>query len=111
MDFDDLRRLVAGGESETVEFKKSTAQLPRAGETLCGFLNGLGGQVLMGVSPNGDIVGQTVTDKTQQDVARVLARFEPAPPVDTQILSIPGSEPGCDGASGTAGSRCPPLHL
>lgn len=46
MDFETLTRLVAAGESETIEFKKSTAQLTRAGEALCGFLNGSGGQVL-----------------------------------------------------------------
>jgi len=40
MKLERLKKLVAAGESETVEFKKSTAQLPRAGETLCAFLNG-----------------------------------------------------------------------
>lgn len=39
MDLGELRRLAAAGESETVEFKKSTAQLRPAAETLCGFLN------------------------------------------------------------------------
>lgn len=31
---EDLQKVVATGESETVEFKKTTAQLPRAGETI-----------------------------------------------------------------------------
>lgn len=35
----DLQSLVAQGESETLEFKRSTAELKRAGETLCAFLN------------------------------------------------------------------------
>lgn len=43
----DLEKIVRAGESETVEFKKSTAQLRRAGETLCGMLNGNGGRVLI----------------------------------------------------------------
>ena len=34
MDLKALQRIVDAGESETVEFKKSTAQLSRAGETL-----------------------------------------------------------------------------
>ena len=46
MDLRELQSIVAAGESETVEFKKSTAQLPRAGETLCAFLNGNGGRGL-----------------------------------------------------------------
>ena len=38
----DVERLATAGESEDVEFKKSTAQLKRAAETLCGFLNANG---------------------------------------------------------------------
>jgi hypothetical protein len=44
MTLQDLEQIAASGESVTVEFKKSTAQLPRVGETLCAFLNGQGGQ-------------------------------------------------------------------
>ena len=53
-----LKNIIAQGESDTLEFKKSTAQLRRATETLCGMLNGNGGMVLIGVTPNGRIVGQ-----------------------------------------------------
>jgi predicted HTH transcriptional regulator len=35
-----LRSLIAHGESETLEFKRSTAELRRAGETPCAFSNG-----------------------------------------------------------------------
>ena len=35
----DLSELVKRGESEEVEFKKSTAQLDRALKSVCGFLN------------------------------------------------------------------------
>ena len=34
-----VQRLAARGESGEAEFEKSTAQLRRAAETLCGFLN------------------------------------------------------------------------
>jgi len=77
MDIKELRLLVSAGESETVEFKKSTAQLRRAAETLCGMLNSSGGRVLIGVTPEGRIVGQTVSDKTIREVAEVLQKFEP----------------------------------
>jgi len=69
---DELRALLAAGESETVEFKNSTAQLTRAGETLCAFLNGEGGRVLIGVSPSGELLGQQVADKTQREIASML---------------------------------------
>jgi ATP-dependent DNA helicase RecG len=64
-----------------VEFKKSTSQLRRAGETLCGFLNGTGGLVLIGVTSEGRVTGQTVADTTLRDVAALLDRFEPAAPI------------------------------
>lgn len=89
MDFKELRQLVEAGESETVELKKSTAQLSRAGKTLCAFLNGRGGHVLIGVTPAGEIAGQQVSDKTQQDVAAMLQRFEPPAPVETQLVELP----------------------
>ncbi len=73
----NLEPLIAHGESDTVEFKRSTAQLRRAGETLCGFLNGNGGQVLFGVAPDGKAVGQQVSDATLCDIAAMLGRFEP----------------------------------
>lgn len=50
-----LQSLVAFGESETLEFKRSTAELRRAGESRCACLNGEGGQVLVGVGPKGQI--------------------------------------------------------
>ena len=41
-----IERRVFGGEPATLEFK-STGQLNRAGETLCAFLNGDGGTVIV----------------------------------------------------------------
>jgi ATP-dependent DNA helicase RecG len=38
-----LQAIIAQGESETLEFKRSTAELQGAGQTLCAFLNGDGG--------------------------------------------------------------------
>lgn len=35
MEREELQKIAAAGESETVEFKKSTGLLMRAGETLC----------------------------------------------------------------------------
>jgi len=81
MNLGDVERLAAAGESEAVEFKKSTSLLRRAGETLCSFLNGSGGFVLIGVTGEGRVVGQTVADSTLQEVASLLGRFEPAAPV------------------------------
>lgn len=88
MDLKSVQRLAVGGETEQVEFKKSTAQLKRAAETLCGFLNANGGQVLIGVTPEGKIVGQEVADSTLQDIAATLAKFEPAAPVSIKRIAL-----------------------
>jgi ATP-dependent DNA helicase RecG len=88
MELEELQRIVAAGESETVEFKKSTGLLTRAGETLCAFLNGSGGRVFFGIAPDGQIVGQQVSDKTQREVAAMLARFEPAAKIETERLHL-----------------------
>ena len=82
----ELQNLVRRGESEQLEFKQSSAQFPRAGETLCAFMNGRGGQVLVGVRPDGSVIGQTIADKTFQDLAQVLRRFDPPIPVETERI-------------------------
>lgn len=68
----ELLNLVRRGECEQLEFKQSSAQFSRAAETLCAFMNGRGGQVLVGVRPDGSVVGQTIADKTFQDLGRVI---------------------------------------
>ncbi len=78
--------LVARGESETLELKRSTAELKRGGETLCVFLNGERGQVLIGVGPDGKIVGQRVADITLRDIAAMLGIFEP--PVRIEVSHV-----------------------
>lgn len=77
MNIKELKELVSSGESETVEFKKSTAQLRRAAETFCGMLNGNGGRILIGVTPDGRVPGQTISDKTIREVAEMFQKFEP----------------------------------
>ena len=77
MDIAEIERVTRLGESEALEFKKTTAELPAAGQTLCAFLNGGGGRVLIGVAPNSKLIGQEVSDQTDNDIARMLMRIEP----------------------------------
>lgn len=88
MDIDQLRSVIAQGESETVEFKTSTAQLKPAFETLCAFLNGKGGVVCIGINDQGKMIGQEVSDHTRQEIARELGKLEPTPQVDILYTSI-----------------------
>lgn len=83
-----LRSLIAQGESETLELKRSTAELKRAGETLCASLNGEGGRVLIDVSADGRLVGQEVADITLRDIAAMLGRFEPPARVEISRVDV-----------------------
>lgn len=78
MNEESLRQLVALGESETLEFKATTGQRKEAAETICGMLNRNGGQVLFGLTKDGNITGQEVSDRTQEEVAAELANIGPA---------------------------------
>ncbi len=57
MNLKQIKKIIQFGESERVEFKKSTGVLHAAFETVCAFLNGKGGAVLVGVTNEGRIVG------------------------------------------------------
>jgi ATP-dependent DNA helicase RecG len=89
MTLQDLEHIAAAGESETVEFKKSTAQLTRVGETLSAFLNCQGGRIFIGVTPEGRVVGQQIADSTLRDVAATLARFEPVALISQDRIRLP----------------------
>lgn len=57
-----LRRVVRGGESETVEFKGSRASIADVVDAVVCFANGEGGLILWGVADNGDIEGSTLRE-------------------------------------------------
>jgi hypothetical protein len=72
----DVTKIIAKGESRTVEFKRSTGELREAMQTLCAFANGEGGRVLVGVRPDGKIVGQQISEQTRHEIAATSERFE-----------------------------------
>jgi len=53
LNFVELFDIIAGGESETVEFKKSPSLMRKAVETVCAFANQRGGPIwkLVGARP------------------------------------------------------------
>lgn len=53
MTLDDIAALADAGESEILEFKKTTAEQLEAARTVCAMLNNRGGMVIIGVSPDG----------------------------------------------------------
>lgn len=85
---EELKKLVVKGESESLEFKKTTGQRSEAARTVCALLNGIGGFVLFGVSDNGEIFGQQVNAKTIEDVAIELRRIEPPAFPEIETVAI-----------------------
>jgi ATP-dependent DNA helicase RecG len=69
----DYLHIISGGESEAVEFKKSTAELREATETICAFANTKGGVLFFGISDSGSITGQQITDDTLRNIANSIA--------------------------------------
>lgn len=77
----------AGGESETLEFKRSTRKRREAVRAVCAMLNHRGGRVLFGIEPDGRVVGQQVGDRTIEEVAYELGEIDP--PVFPRIDRVP----------------------
>ena len=88
MELPELQQLVAAGESERLEFKKSTGELKAGMTTLCALLNGVGGRVVFGVTPSGRIVGQQVTESTLQDVAQEIRKLEPPAHIEQTLVPV-----------------------
>ena len=86
----ELEALISTGESEQLEFKRSTSQLRSGCDTLCAFLNGQGGTVLFGVSDSGRIVGQHCSDASRRELAEALRRIEPSAQATIDEVPLPG---------------------
>lgn len=77
MDLATIQSLIAHGESETLEFKRSTGQRSRIAEAACAMANSRGGSVLVGVRDDGLIRGQQVTATTLEALHAEIAEIEP----------------------------------
>lgn len=69
---ENLLQLIQQGESQTVEFKKTTALMREAIETACAFSNADGGYIIFGIGDNGEIIGQDVSDATLKNIANAI---------------------------------------
>lgn len=90
MTIDDIKKLIASDESRTLELKKTTGELKDGMHSACAFLNTEGGWLIFGIAPKSlKIIGQEVTDKTQQEIAQALAGLEPAVDVRVVYVDVP----------------------
>jgi ATP-dependent DNA helicase RecG len=83
----EIEALAAAGESETLEFKRSTGQRGEGTRGLCAMVNHLGGRLLFGIEPDGRVVGQQVSDRTIEDVSQEIREIDP--PVFPSVERIP----------------------
>lgn len=90
MNLQELTELVQSGESERAEFKKTTGQRSEGMRAVCGMLNGMGGFVTFGVTPQGRITGQSVTAETLEEVHNELRRIEPPAFPDIETVTLAG---------------------
>lgn len=90
---DQLRAWAQAGESETLEFKRSTGEQRAAMHALTGMLNHRGGRVLFGVEADGRVAGQQVSDRTLEDLAQEIGQIEPPVfPAVERVALAPGRE-------------------
>ena len=88
MTLEELKKLIADDEGETVEVKETTGQRRDACETLCAFLNKDGGTVVFGVTKKGKLTGQLMADTTKRDLFEVFQKFEPAADIEVSYVPV-----------------------
>lgn len=74
---DQIHGDVQSGESETLEFKRSTGEQRAGMHALTAMLNHRGGRVIFGIENDRRMIGQRVSDRTLEDLAQEIAQIEP----------------------------------
>lgn len=88
-----LTEIIAGGESNRVEFKSSLSEEREILETICGFSNMAGGTILVGVSDNGKIVGVDIGKKTVDDILnKIKFSIEPTIIPQAEVVEMDGKK-------------------
>jgi ATP-dependent DNA helicase RecG len=71
MDTEKIKHIINQGEGLTIEFKTAHHEIPKnIFETVCAFLNRIGGTILLGVSDTGEIMG--IETKQVQKIKKEL---------------------------------------
>ncbi len=90
MTINDIKELIASDESRILEVKKTTGELKDGMHSACAFLNTEGGWLIFGIAPKSfKIIGQEVTDTTQQEISKAIAGLEPAVDIRPIYIDVP----------------------
>jgi len=92
MNINDVKKIISNGESITVEYKKSIAEIEKLGRAMSGLLNVKGGFGLLGITDKGRIVGVEVTDSTKKKLTTFLNHFDPQPQITIEYIPLDESD-------------------
>lgn len=79
-----LQRLIEGGETSTVEFKRKLNETHKIAKELCAFANSKGGVLIVGVDDDGTVCG-VMSEKTEAEIIRTACEFDLEPPIIPEI--------------------------
>jgi len=87
-----LKLLIAQGEGQTLDFKKTISSARKIAKTLCAFANTQGGRLLVGVNDNGNVSGTQPEEDGYmiESAARVFCR--PAVPYELFYHDLNGKQ-------------------
>ena len=89
----NMKGIIEKKESETLEFKKSTAQLEKALKSICAFLNHKGGIIYFGIDKDGKVMGQSISDNTIRSISqKIRQRIKPEITPEIRVLEIEGKK-------------------
>lgn len=92
MDINDIQSLISHGESKTVEYKKSVAELEKLGKSISGMLNVKGGYGFIGITDSGKIIGTEVNDSTKKKITEFCNHFDPWPNLEIDYIPVPDTD-------------------
>lgn len=92
MNYDKIQSLIEHGESKTIEYKKSIAELEKLGKALCGMLNVKGGHGFIGITDAKKIIGTEVTDSTKKKLTDFCNYFDPWLALDIDYVLVPDAD-------------------
>ena len=92
----ELIKLIAGGESMTVEFKGDRKRPLRDGELIeavVAMANASGGQILVGVEDDGQVTGARAEHQDAEGAAAlIMNRTTPNMPVEAEVVEVEGQK-------------------
>lgn len=89
MDVENLKKVIASGETVEVELKQSFHSVQEIAKIISAFANTQGGLLVLGISDNGNIEGvKENQDILQQKIANSNAMIHPSPMINVEIHGI-----------------------